>query len=365
MTEWNARRLYETFFEIVRIPSPSMEEGQMMDYLVKTFQSLGFHTTLESNEHLSAFQTGNLICTMNEEHYHLTDDEAIFFSTHVDTVGHKKPITVVEDEAYFYSDGTTILGADPKMAIACMIECAHLLNASGKKIRPVEFIFTVGEELGSFGVQQLQTNLLQSESGYVLDHIGPVGTIVHKCTNQLTLAMILQDKVGQHASTTMKAFIQLVKKNKRTNEQMITVRQLETTIKKANQHIHCIIDIFDESAGRLDRTKHHLQQQLNEYKESIQANIAFTYTNQVSGYDVDESDDLVKRVMVSMNQLQLQAKLRQTNYRTDTNYFHQHNLKAINLGVAYEHIHQTNERVSKLAFIQLTKLLVTLSLADT
>lgn len=364
MIEWNATRLYETFFEIVRIPSPSMEEGQMMDYLVKTFQRLGFHTKLESNEQLPFFQTGNLICSMQGEYYNLTDDKPIFFCTHVDTVQHDKPITIVEDEQYFYSDGTTILGADPKMAIACMIECAHLLNESVKKIRPVEFIFTVGEELGSFGAKQLQTNLFQSKSGYVLDHIGHVGTIVNKSSHQLTLHIKLHDEIGKNASTMMKELIQLVKNNKQANEQLITIRQLETTMKEEYQHISCVIDIFDEFADRLNRTKNHLQQLIIKYKDRTQAKIDLTYTNQFTGYHVDEHDDLVKQVTVSMNQLQLQPKLMKTNYRTDTNYFHQHHIKAINLGVAYEQIHQTNERVSKLAFIQLTKLLLTLSIVD-
>ena len=81
--------------------------------------------------------------------------------------------------------------------------------------------------------------------------------------------------------------------------------------------------------------------------------------------EVDKKSDLVQAAARSAIHICVTPRFMRTNYLTDTNYFNVMDKRAINLGVAYENIHTYEEKVSKIAFIQLTKLLLALSEKNT
>jgi tripeptide aminopeptidase len=91
------------------------------------------------------------------------------FNAHLDTVEPGRGVKVIEENGTFKSDGRTILGADDKSGIAVLIEAARLLQEGKIAHCPLEFVFTVCEEIGLFGAKTLDYNLLQARMGYALD----------------------------------------------------------------------------------------------------------------------------------------------------------------------------------------------------
>ena len=74
-------------------------------------------------------------------------------SAHLDTVQPGRGIKAILKDGVFTSDGTTILGADDKSAIAILFEVLHVLLENRIPHGPLELVFTVCEEIGAPGRQ--------------------------------------------------------------------------------------------------------------------------------------------------------------------------------------------------------------------
>ena len=81
-------------------------------------------------------------------------------------------------DGVFTSDGTTILGADDKSAIAILFEVLHVLLENRIPHGPLELVFTVCEEIGLLGAKHLPDDFLGASYGYVLDATDTEGIVL-------------------------------------------------------------------------------------------------------------------------------------------------------------------------------------------
>jgi len=95
----NRDRLVQTFLKLVQIDSPSGEEAEFREEMIRRFQNLGLTTEVDDY--------GNLIARLDEG-----DGAYFLFSGHMDTVEPGRGIRPVIRDGIIYSDGTTILGGD-------------------------------------------------------------------------------------------------------------------------------------------------------------------------------------------------------------------------------------------------------------
>jgi len=176
MTSINQQKLAETFMELVKIDSPSKEEKVFSQYLKKLFKDeLGFSVNEDSSHEKTGCNCGNL-------YVNLDGDPALtplFFNAHMDTVEPGRNIKPIFQNSIIKSDGTTILGADDKAAIAVLIEVARYLKENSIKHCPLEFIFTTGEEVGLLGAKEVNPSLIKARNGYALDATDPLTLITH------------------------------------------------------------------------------------------------------------------------------------------------------------------------------------------
>ena len=149
-------RLVASFIEMVRIDSESGEEATFLSYLGKRFANeLGAECLFDSY--------GNLVARLPA-----MDSNAkapILFGTHGDTVKPGKGIEPVIEGGVIRSAGETILGADDKAGIAELIEAVRTAD----RRPPLEIVVTREEELGVRGARHLDTTLLESRIGFVVD----------------------------------------------------------------------------------------------------------------------------------------------------------------------------------------------------
>jgi tripeptide aminopeptidase len=114
----NRERLMDTFRFLVGIDSVSRQEGDIAQELKKMLDSMGAETVYDDAGKMTGSNTGNLIARFKGN----INVPPLLLNAHMDTVEPGRGVVPVLKDGVFTSDGTTILGADDKSAIAVLLE---------------------------------------------------------------------------------------------------------------------------------------------------------------------------------------------------------------------------------------------------
>jgi len=149
---------------LVKLDSPSGYEGHVQTYINKHLTHMGFETRTDSagnvyGLHRSATSNPFLLCA------------------HMDTVEPGRGIKPRVTNGIISSDGSTVLGADNKAAIAAILAALAQYKKKYKRLPPVELLFTVKEEIGG-GVDHMQKDWLRCTKAVIFDYAKPLGRIV-------------------------------------------------------------------------------------------------------------------------------------------------------------------------------------------
>ena len=169
----NRDRLAETFIQLVEIDSVSKEEGKIAGEIRSILESLGAQTFVDGAGEKIGSDTGNLIAKLKGN----TEAPPLLLNAHMDTVEPGRGVRAVLKDGVFTSDGTTILGADDKSAIAIIIETVRILLENKLPYGPLELVFTVSEETGLLGAKHLDFNLITASYGFALDATDTEGIV--------------------------------------------------------------------------------------------------------------------------------------------------------------------------------------------
>ncbi len=164
----NRERLAATFTELCEISSPSRQERNVADHLIKVFTELGADSIYEDN---SAAKTGsnagNLIITFNGTAG--SESGPLLLACHMDTVTPADNVKVKRIGDTFTSAGDTILGSDDKSGIAAIIEMIMMLQDDKGQHTGLEIVLTTCEEVGLLGAKHLEHDKLKAKFGFALD----------------------------------------------------------------------------------------------------------------------------------------------------------------------------------------------------
>lgn len=161
----NSDRLARRFKMLAEIDSISREEKKIAEKLSDILKNMGADVFFDDAGSKVGGNTGNLIAKFKGN----VEAEPIFFSGHMDTVEPGRGVKVVFKEGVFKSDGTTILGADDKSALAIILEVMDTILEKKLPCPPVEIVFTICEEIGLLGAKAFDLSFLDSKLGYILD----------------------------------------------------------------------------------------------------------------------------------------------------------------------------------------------------
>jgi len=161
----NRQRLAETFMGLVSIDSESRDERRMSDHLRQMLAPMAAEMHTDGAGEKIGANTGNLIVKIcgNKE------VPPLMFNSHMDTVTPGKGVRPQLKDGVFTSDGTTVLGADDKSAVAVIIEVMQVLHDNHLPHGPLDLVFTVCEEIGLMGAKHLDFDLISAKYGYALD----------------------------------------------------------------------------------------------------------------------------------------------------------------------------------------------------
>ncbi len=139
--------LVKLFLELVTIPSPSGHEAAIAAHIQAILDTAGIATTLDTAGSKNDSDSGNIIARVTGDPTLPT----LLFVAHMDTVETgETPIKPRIADGVIASNGSTVLGADDKAAVACLLEA--LPEIAGMERHPTIIVaFTTREEEGQMG----------------------------------------------------------------------------------------------------------------------------------------------------------------------------------------------------------------------
>lgn len=149
--------LINLFCTLAEIPSPSMQEEKVIDWLRNYCINNSLNYTIDDYK--------NVVITIPA-----TDNNKppLLLSAHMDVIGDDSPVETYLDGDLIRAKGRT-LGADDKAGLANALYFATQLAKSDKPHGKLELVFTRDEENGASGIRNIEFNKLDSKYVLVLD----------------------------------------------------------------------------------------------------------------------------------------------------------------------------------------------------
>jgi len=357
----NNERLCELFKALIQIDSISKKEGAIAETLREIFESLGAEVVIDGAGPKVGGDTGNLIARFKGTR---TDIEPLMLNAHMDTVLPGEGIKVLFSDGTFTSDGSTILGADDKSALAVIIEAIRILQEKKLASGPLEVVVTICEEVGLLGAKNLDYSLINARYGYSLDatdtdgivtrapcanHIqfkihgrdAHAGAAPEKGINAIHLASkaISEIRVGRIDKETT-ANIGLIEGGRATN----IVPDLVTVAGEVRSHSP---DKLEEETQKIVRS---FERRVSNYKEEFPSDdglprLETEVRQDFSGLKIPEDHTVVTLAKEAASNLGRGMKTKTSGGGSDSNIFFGHGIVTGVLGTGMQDMHTVRESI--------------------
>ena len=338
----NQERLVNDFSDLVRIDSPSGEEWDVARHLSDRLAGLGFQVGRDEHGNVIAREAG---------------DRPLLLSAHMDTVNPGRSIKpqVVGDR--ITSDGNTILGGDCKAGVAAILEALQTVRDEGRPRRPVQVVFTRGEEIGLVGASNLDFAMLSATEAVVFDGNGPVNTITGGSPTYMAFDIDIRGR-GAHAGVEPEKGLSAIKIASDLIAQLPQGRMdEETTFNIATitggtvrNAVPSEAKITGEFRSMNTESLELLRMQLLATIGKIrgryaEAEITEKLEMMFQMYRLDPNEATAQLVTRVMRDMGLQPDIRPSGGGTDGNVFRLHGIESVVVGMATNQMHTIDEYV--------------------
>ncbi len=351
MSVLSSEQVLTTFLEMVRINSPSGDEGAMREYLIGRLNALDIPSTVDAG--------GNLIADIPK--HQCDHDSILVLSGHMDVVPpcqDIQPVVTGEgEERVIASDNTTVLGADDKSGLAAILE-AVALSLQHHLPRPaLRLIFTTREEVGLAGAKELSDEALNANFAVTFDHTGRQGVIIHQAPTYIRFTIECLGKSVHAGIMPEQGVNAIVFASKVINRLHLGRINPDTTANigfvEGGRGTNVVPDqvvLQGELRGHdpafLEQELAYIQQVLAEEKAAFPGtDTRFEYHTEFQGYTLPADQKGVQLVQAAAEALQLNPQLIRTNGGSDNNVFVHRGLLGVVLSAGYMEPHSLKERV--------------------
>mgnify|MGYP001809694801 CR=1 FL=1 len=188
INELKQNKLLEIFCDLAQIPSPSLSEEKVIDF-IKEF-------CLQNNIPFELDEYNNILIKIGAKN---PQKQPILLSAHMDVVGEFSPINLNLVGDFLQTDKTRTLGADDKVGVACALFLAYeLIKDNDIDHGGLEIVFTRDEEHGMSGIKHVKFNELQSKYTLVLDS-DKLGQLLVSGASYTNAILKVKTKYGGHS----------------------------------------------------------------------------------------------------------------------------------------------------------------------
>ncbi|MGI8419606.1 MAG: M20/M25/M40 family metallo-hydrolase [Candidatus Levyibacteriota bacterium] len=339
----NQNRLVQTLMELVQIDSPSNHEAVFRDYCAKKLESLGAQIKLDSYGNLFAYFAG--------------EGKPILLNCHLDTVEPGRNIKPHLEGNKIVTDGTTVLGGDPKSGIAVILETLTSLKEDKKPHPPLDVVLTLGEELGVLGAKHLDYSLLRAKKGITFDGEESITNVIIGAPGYNQIDVTVTGR-SAHAGVEPENGISAI----RIASEIISQLQLgrideETTANIGNiaggsarsavpETAHFEGEIRSRNIQKLANHSLHFQDIVEKVRANYpEAKIELAIIREFDPYLFSKDHPMLQKIVATLKELKLQPNLYASGGGTDVNIFQHHGIDAICLGVGTFNMHTKREYV--------------------
>lgn len=157
--ELKQNKLLDIFCSLVEIPSPSLSEDKVCEWITDFCKANKIHCECDDYK--------NVFIKVEAKN---SQKQPILLSAHMDVVGDFSPINVAVEGNFIHTNLTRTLGADDKAGVACALLLAEELSQTPDiEHGGLEIVFTRDEEHGMSGIKNVDFKKIQSKYVLVLD----------------------------------------------------------------------------------------------------------------------------------------------------------------------------------------------------
>ncbi len=349
----NEERVLKEFIELVRIDSPTMHERAVADVLLRKLADLGLEVFEDNAGEALHTDTGNIIGRLAGN---VNSLPTVVFCAHMDTVEPGRGVQPVVKDGVVYSAGDTILGSDDKAGIVAILELLRVLQEQKLPHGDIEVVFTVAEEVGLKGVQNLDFGLLKAKMGFVLDCSGSAGTIITRAPAQYRIVATVFGKAAHAGISPEEGINAILVASKAIAKMELGRIDEETTANigiieggKATNIIPDMVNIEGETRSinpaKLEAQTALMCRILEETAAEHNARVKISKEFLYPALQLTANDQVVQVAMTAARALNLEPQLVSTGGGSDANIFNDAGIPTANLGIGMCKVHSTDEYI--------------------
>jgi len=331
--------LKKTFLELVAIDSHHPNEDEISAYIEKRFDDAGISWKKDSFGNLFAYIPGM--------------GDPVLLSTHIDIPEPAPNVHPIIEGDIIRSDGTSILGADPKTGLAVIIELACDLAHSDALHTPVEIFLTRGEEKGLLGALNADYSLLSAKIGFVLDEDGPVNQVTVKAPGYVRfdasfIGKVVHTREPEKGINALQVFCHAVRDLSWGHScegvsWNIGQFQSGTARNSVPGHASVYAELRSFDTKKLLEESERIKDQFCNTAQQYGATCEVKKDLLFEGYEYDTNDPLFARMKKVYEKFGLEPEYHETFGGSDVNVLKAHGIMAVTLGSAYYNAHEYTE----------------------
>ena len=182
------QRLLDRLVRYCATDSAPRREGALAARVAADLAALGCRTETDAAAAALGGECGNLLARLPGS----GSGEPVLFVAHLDRFAGATGVRPRLRGGALVAAGDTPLGADDAAGLAVAVEVVAVLRERGLPHPDIELACTVAEELGMLGAQELDPAWFTARLAYCLDGEGPVGTACVTAPDQTRLTLRLE-----------------------------------------------------------------------------------------------------------------------------------------------------------------------------
>mgnify|MGYP003769629375 CR=1 FL=1 len=343
----NRERLLQTFTDLVKISSPSWNEAGVIDYIVKKLKPMKIQA-----EKIPCGKSHNLLVRIDGEEKR----RPALFSCHTDTVVPCENVIPVVTSSRISSDGTTILGADDKAAVAAFIEAITCIHEQKRTHGPLEFLFSCAEEVGLCGIKCFDMSLLKSKIAFVFDSGGEVGKVIIKAPYHSTIDCTVKGK-SAHAGmepekgvSAIKVLSEIISKlphGRIDNETTVNVGLISggSATNIVAEEAYFKLEARSVDSKKLKSIEDDITLIIHSTVKEYNAKAVITRNLEYSGFTIKENDSILGIIHRALGKINITPQHEISGGGSDTNIINRAGIKAVNLSIGMRNVHTKKEYI--------------------
>ncbi|MCI0515597.1 M20/M25/M40 family metallo-hydrolase [candidate division KSB1 bacterium] len=347
-------KLLELFLETVRVDSVSLQERAVADFVRHKLQ--GWNIPVQEDDAATKLggTAGNLLINLNSPGVHGTP---LVLFAHLDTVRPTAEVKPVIENGIIRSNGTTILGADNRSAVALILYLISELVEHQWKHRNLEIVFTVAEELGMFGAMAFDYRRLTAKEGYLFDCSAKPGSYVAEsptayvfqvdCKGRPAHSAVAPEKGINAISMAMEIIQQFPvgRLNRQTVANIGTIRG-GTADNVVPDHVNFTGEFRSFNPQEIQRIQRELEAVCQVVGAKFNGRVEASFKPDFQGYKFEPALPVIQHLQQAMAALHLTPNPMVYSGGSDANVVNGNGIQAVNVGIGASNPHSNEEQIA-------------------